>query len=163
GAGKTGIDERDDASNARYPEPYRHIFWAIGHEEAYAVANANSLLPRPAGIAVGGLRKLAVGQCLPLAEERRRAAVRVGELLNHHRQRARRLRGDARRPFQSAQPGLLGRPAVFLLIPVGVFRRAHRWGANVLQTRAAAARGAARQPRGGESQSNNCAYMAGAR
>src|SRR5204863_3992627 len=72
------------------------------------VALAQMLCQRPARIAVGARRELAIGEALVIREERRRVAVLIGKLEDHLRKDAGGVLGDGGCQLESAQRALEG-------------------------------------------------------
>ena len=68
-AGEIGVEQRNDSADARYPQPDRHVFWTIWHEQTDDVAGRETLSQRPTRILIGSLRERAIGQAFPLGKK----------------------------------------------------------------------------------------------
>jgi hypothetical protein len=97
GSGKIGVDERHHAAGAGDAEPDRHVFGAVGHQQADGVALGEAVCARPARVAVGALGKLAIAQVLAGRKQGRRVAEFLRELLDHDGENPGRMLGDRRR------------------------------------------------------------------
>ena len=98
-----GVDECNHAADARDADPDREEFRPARHHQADRVALAQVLRQRPARVAVGARRKLAVAEALAVGQQRRRVAVLVRELQDDLREHARRIPGDRRGHLEGAQ------------------------------------------------------------
>ena len=106
--GEVRVDERDHAADARDPDPGGQEFRPPRHHQTDGVALAQMLCQRPARIAVGARRELAIGEALVIREERRRVAVLIGKLEDHLRKDAGGVLGDGGCQLESAQRALEG-------------------------------------------------------
>jgi hypothetical protein len=85
-AGEIGADERNDAANARNPEPDRHVFWAIRHEQTDDITDGEALSQRPTRISIRSLQQGPICQALPGGKESGRIAELVGSVFNEDRE-----------------------------------------------------------------------------
>ena len=106
--GEVRVDERDHGAGARDPDPGGQEFRPPRHHQTDGVALAQMLCQRPARIAVGARRELAIGEALVIREERRRVAVLIGKLEDHLRKDAGGVLGDGGCQLESAQRALEG-------------------------------------------------------
>ena len=107
-AGQLRVEQRHDAADPGDAEPDRHVLGSARHEQTDGVAWSESLIERPARIAIGLLGQRTIGQALALGQQGRRRVEALGELVDHRRQRALRAPADRRRQLERAPPRLGG-------------------------------------------------------
>ena len=79
-AEQIGVEQGADTAGPRHPEPEDHVFGSIRHQQRDHVALADSVGPRPPGVAVRPRIELAIGQRFAGRDQRHPVAVPFGEL-----------------------------------------------------------------------------------
>ena len=106
GSLKVRVDERGDAADARQTQPDRHIFLAVGHQEADAIAFLEALLQSPPGVTVCQRRSGPVAQIAFVRKEGGGIAEALCQLVHYRGEGAIWRfcdgRGCLKRPYPSA-------------------------------------------------------------
>ena len=102
-AGEIGVEQRNDPADARYPEPDRHVFRTIWHEQTDDVADRETLSQRPTRILIRSLRECAIRQAFPVGEKDN-IIKPVSQGFNEDRERDGSVSGNGCCHFERAHP-----------------------------------------------------------
>ena len=103
--GQIGIEQGNHTADPGDAQPDGHVFGPVRHQQADAIAFAETLVERPSGISVRPLGERTIGQALAVGEQGRRVAELRGEFLDHRGKNAIGMAGDGRRQLERAHPG----------------------------------------------------------
>ena len=74
-ADKVGVEQCDDATNARNAKPDCHVFRSVWHHESDDVTLADGVSLRPACIAARTIAQRAIAERLAIRQQRRRVTI----------------------------------------------------------------------------------------
>ena len=103
-AGEIGVEQRNDPADARYPEPDRHVFRTIWHEQTDDVAGRETLSQRPTRILIRSLRERAIRQAFPVGKQSGRRTKPVSQGFDEDRERDGSVSGNGCCHFERAHP-----------------------------------------------------------
>jgi hypothetical protein len=103
-AGEIGVEQRNDPADVRYPEPDRHVFGTIWHEQTDDVAGRETLPQRPTRILIRSLRESAIRQAFSVGKQSWRRTKPVSQGFDEDRESDGSVSGNGCCHFERAHP-----------------------------------------------------------